>query len=233
MNEVEYVADIINPEKKINDLIRQLVIETKKMGEDSKFQLIENILEIWDEIDEKYENENENNNTNLTLAEIEFESRLTRFLQYYQKDIFFTYVEHWNIFYCGCNSKESLTKEIANESELCNNYYKIILAMFSLFRNHQQINLDNINSFVKSTLNSESKVASSLIGPLYDFFYKKLNFKSQTDFPVFTEYNNYKDNLMQCRQFKLYMEVFSKGFNIGKSFKTAIAAIWLINRYFF
>jgi len=28
------------------------------------------------------------------------------------------------------------------------------------------------------------------------------------------------------------MEVFSKGFNRGKSFKTAIAAIWVINRYF-
>lgn len=230
MNEVEYVADIISPEENINNLMRKLVIEAKKMGKDYKSQLIENILDIWEEIDEEYEEE-KNNNPNLTIAEIEFESRLIKFLEYYKKDILFTYVEHWNIFYGGCKSKESLTKEMASESELCNNYYKIILAMFSLFNNHCPINLDNINTFIKSTLN-KSKVTSSSIGPLYDFFYKKLNFKSETDFPVFTECNNYQDNLMQCKQFQIYMEVFSKGFNRGKSFKTAIAAIWVINRYF-
>ena len=227
MNEVEYVADVISPEENINNLIRQLVIETKKMGKDYKFQLLENISNVWDEIDEEYEEE-KNNNTNLTLAEIEFESRLNKFLKYYKKDILFTYIEHWNIFYGGCK----LAKEISSESELCNNYYKLILAMFSLFNNHRPINLDNINTFIKSTLNSESKVASASIGPLYDFFYKKLYFKSETDFPVFTESNNYKDNLMQFKQFKIYMVVFSKGFNICKSFKTAIAAIWVINRYF-
>ena len=59
MNEVEYVADIISPEENINNLMRQLVIEAKKMGKDYKSQLIENILDIWEEIDEEYEEEDE------------------------------------------------------------------------------------------------------------------------------------------------------------------------------
>ena len=83
MNEVEYVADIISPEENINNLMRQLVIEAKKMGKDYKSQLIENILDIWEEIDEEYEEE-KNNNPNLTIAEIEFESRLIKFLEYYK-----------------------------------------------------------------------------------------------------------------------------------------------------
>ena len=231
--EVENAA-ITSSEEKINNLILQLVIEAKKVREtDYKFQLVENILEVWKKIDEEEINTSE---TNLTSAEIAFASRLSKFLEYYKKDILFTDAEYWKIFYGGYNTQESFQRRITSKSALSDintKYYNIILAMFSLFNNHSLINLKTINTFIKSNLNSTSNMASFSIGPLYSFFYKKLNFKSETDFPVFTHQdNNYKYNLMQCKQFKIFMEVHSKGFRKTETFKTAIAAIWVINRYF-
>lgn len=86
--EVENAIIATESEEIVNNLIRQLVNETQKIGVD-KFKLLENILDIWD----KTENEKRNNKS-LPPKEHEFAIKVAKFLEYYKYGLCYTYVEY-------------------------------------------------------------------------------------------------------------------------------------------
>lgn len=212
----------------------QLYVQTRQLIQKAqslkynKLQLIEEISDIWNEISQT-EIKTE------TLSDDEFASKLTKFLEYYQKDILFTDTEYWRDNFQVYNTPESFNDRLANEiamQRVIEESFNTLLSMFILFNKKQAITLKNINYIARHTLKYKHEISGLSINPLYTFFFRKLCFQSETDLPIFTQVNNFEHDLMQCKHFKKYMEVYSKGFRKTETFKTAIAAIWFINRYF-
>lgn len=230
--EVENAIIATESEEIVNNLIRQLVNETQKIGVD-KFKLLENILDIWD----KTENEKRNNKS-LPPKEHEFAIKVAKFLEYYKYGLCYTYVEYWKNVYAktGINLEafESMITDETIVNILFKSHFQTLTSMYTIFNQKEHINLKNINSFEKNFFNIEphQETSSRDIIYLYNFFYLKLNFNSENNLPTFTKYDSLKNSLSSCSQFKIFEKIHSKNCKKSNTFKVAIAAIWFIDRYF-
>ena len=230
--EVETVATATDSEEKVNNLIRQLVNETQKIGVD-KFKLLENILDIWNKTeDEKHSNKS------LTTKEQEFANKVTKFLEYYKYGLCYTYIEYWKNVYAKTGANlEAIGSMITDETvinSLIKSHFQTLTSMYAIFNKKKHINLKNINSFEKKFFNIKphQETSSRDIIYLYNFFYLKLNFYSEKALPTFTEYDCFKNSLSNCSQFKIFEKIYSKNRKKSITFKVAIAAIWFIDQYF-
>ena len=230
--EVENAIIATESEEIVNNLIRQLVNETQKIGVDN-FKLLENILDIWDKTEAE-----KRDNKSLTPKEQEFANKVTKFLEYYKYGLCYTYIECWKNVYAKAGfNLEAFESMITDENvidTLIKSHFQTLTSMYAVFSQKKEINLKNINSFAKKFFNVEphQETSSQEIIYLYNFFYLKLNFNSENDLPVFTEDDSLKNSLSSCSQFKIFEKIHSKNCKKSNAFKVAIAAIWFINTFF-
>lgn len=211
---------------------RQLVLKAQSLKY-NKLQLIEELSNIWNEISQtKIETEN------LSEDVQKFTSKLTKFLEYYQKDILFTNTEYWKDNFQAYNTSESfnnrLTSKIAMR-RVIEESSNILLSMFILFTKKQAINLKNINYIARHTLKYKHEIMNLSINPLYTFFFSKLYFQSKIDLPTFSKSDHIVcigTSIMNQSGFKEFEKSNSSYFRKTKSREVAIAAIWFINTYF-
>ena len=247
--EVKKAATTTGSKKRIDKLVRELVIAARKVKvADYQSILMENILDEWDKLDNEEAKKTKSKKTEekkeklkkpeieLNSAEKEFASRLNKFLEHYKKALLVNDTEYWRTNYGVYDTPESYQKRVTSEFALNNistRYYNVLLSMFALANRQKTITLVFLNSFGRQALPSHEEINSHLILPLYDFFYKKLYFMSETDLPIFVgDSGDSEHNLMTRKQFQAYMNGISKSYRRTETFKTAMAAIWLINKYF-
>ena len=77
---------------------------------------------------------------------------------------------------------------------LIKSLFQALTSMYTVFSQKKPINLKNINLYSSSNGVPQQEISSREIIYLYNFFYQKLNFQSETDFPIFTQDNNYEYN---------------------------------------
>lgn len=247
--EVKKAATTTGSKKRINKLVRELVIEARKVKvADYQSVLMENILDEWDKFDNKEAKKTKSKKKEekkeklkkpeieLNSAEKEFASRLHKFLEHYKKALLVNDTEYWLTNYGMYDTSESYQKRVTSESALntiITRYYNVLLSMFAVSNRQKPITLVNINNFRIHALSYHKEIDSCSIQSLFNFFYKKLYFMSETDLPVFVgDSGDSEHNLMTHKQFQAYMNGISKNYRRTETFETAMAAIWLINKYF-
>ena len=235
-------------EEQLSVQIRQLILTAKEIN-CNELQLVEKISEYWNKVkqpDKKVEkniegkSQTEKKTEVLSKDEQNFASKLTKFLEYYQKDILYTDTEYWKDNFQVYNTSESFNNRLANEKvmqKVIGDNFNILLSMFILFNRKQAINQKNINCIVKHTLKYKYRPEFSdiSISPLYIFFFNKLYFQSETDLPIFSKNDHIVcigTSIVNRSGFKEFEKSNSGYFRKTKSREVAIAAIWFINNYF-
>lgn len=208
-------STVTNQEKNNNDLIRQLVIETRKQ-EKNRYQLIEEVIDAWDK---------KNSTENEIIKQIIEKTKKTGGSQS-------QLIENiLNIYYYDNSSDIPI--------DLLPGFHPVHIKLTEKEREFPDDFHYFFCTYRDDIIFNDTKYLKDLykiynIQSLYNFFYKGLDFYFSRQ-PVFVRDYKPRQSIMGYREFINFdydLAGFSKSYSSKMSFTVAIAAFWFINRYY-
>jgi len=207
--------NIIFDDKELEVQIRNLIKKANQKGFYLS-HLTQAITTIWrDEFPiEKTQNR-------LSQKEKIFSKKVQNFLSYYENDLSAFYYEHF---------KSTLFNETDWNSNISENYYKILCSMYGVLERENKITKRLIIEFARKHFAFKSTNISDEIDFLYNFVYFHLYFNN----PKTPEYSK---DLISVEFSIQYQKKFSNlkfqyGFSRIRAIDTSLALIYIIKEYF-